>query len=297
MIAVHRDLGDRGRVRLRRDAALVLLVAERPRRVVVGVLAIDVARRRREPEVHMHRFRQRAEFGHFGRARSAMRAAERRLAVIEHDVAFLLHLGVGGEPVRVEVHVLRRVARGDEIEAERVPRPRLERLVSVLVLVFDRRDLDGALGAAALAWQRPAAVKVDDPRPVGRGDEPADPRLVTGVRVGVLVDADLVDGDDQVIEIDLPAVDELDGVRRRGEGIPLLGEHLARRGDGDAAAAAGRPGAAEEGGGGRDERGAERRSRSCVHRSIHSNAYTPSRACMRRYRFKLGWSPSSSRNR
>lgn len=58
VIGVEGGLRDGGLVRLQRDAALMLLAAERGRRIFVGVLAIEVRDGRGEAEAEVHHLRE-----------------------------------------------------------------------------------------------------------------------------------------------------------------------------------------------------------------------------------------------
>ncbi len=132
---MQRDLRDDGRVTHEGDAAFGLfVVADRFGRVVVRVLTIEVTRGRLEAQPKIHDFWPRLT-GVGDASRKAPITLEGRGADVQHGAASAHHVLVVGERFGVEVHVLRLVDGGHDIETERVARAiRSERSAAVLVL-------------------------------------------------------------------------------------------------------------------------------------------------------------------
>ena len=254
MVGVDGDLPDDGARALEEDAALVLFARERLRRIVVGVLAVHQRRRRLEAEMERHAIAdlrplpRTVDAGIAGRVRCARRRAgaarplERGGADVEDRAPVGDHLRVVGQAGGVEVDVHRARGRRDHVEAERVRRRAAgvegRAVARRIVLVRERGDRDRLLAGAALPGQvaRIAVREIDRP---GAGDlrhRWLGAGLIAGADIRTFGERDVVDGDEEAREVDVPPVDErgIAGVGGRKR-VASQRQHLAGGGEQDPA--------------------------------------------------------------
>ena len=233
---------------LEEDPALVLLARERLRRIVVGVLAVDVRGGRLEAEVERDLVPDlgpsiaravdgvRTDGVRIGGGRTgAARPVEGGGPDVEHHAAVGDHLRVIDQPGRVDVDVHGAHRGGDGVEAERVGRGAagVERggVPGRIVLRFQRRDGNRLLAGPPLPGQvaRIAVREVDGPGAGHLGHRRLGAGLVARRDVRSVRERDVVQRDEQAGEVNVPSVDEgRITIVHRGERVTGERQDLAR---------------------------------------------------------------------